>query len=90
MSNEKERSDSISTGLEKIDEIRKKIGAMKEMNKTFESLLNQYEGLMIQEERVSFQHKLAAHVQKANAIAASSRVGKKQNQKLVCSPNSQT
>ena len=69
------QDETIVTSIHKIDDIRKTVNQMKDVNTTLETMLRTYETIPSSDDRLSLQKKISLIIERGNGIAASSRVG---------------
>lgn len=70
------QDETIVTSVHKIDDIRKTVNQMKDVNVALETMLHTYEVSPNPDDRLSLQKKISLIIERGNAIAASSRVGR--------------
>ena len=68
------QDETIVTSIHKIDDIRKTVNQMKDVNTALETMLHTYEVTPNSDDRLSLQKKIGVIIERGNAIAASSRV----------------
>ena len=85
---EKEEFEVTST-IRRIEDIRKNVNQIKNINTTLEQLVKQYEVSMDSSQRLSLQRRISTVIQNGNSIAAASRVLFIIIKHLVCYSNPQ-
>ena len=69
-------SKSINSSIARIENIRMSVNQMKDVISTLESLVHTYEVTFAHDDQLALQKKITGLIERGNAVAASSRVGK--------------
>lgn len=64
----------VTSSIRRIEDIRKNVNHIQDINITLEQLVKQYEVSMDADQRQSLQRRISAVIQNGNSIAAASRV----------------
>ena len=70
----KKEDDNIAKSITKIEDIRKTVSQIKDVNTALEKLIHTYESTFSPDDRLVVQKKISNVIERGNSIAASSRV----------------
>ena len=70
----KKEDDNIAKSITKIEDIRKTVSQIKDVNTALEKLIPNYESTFSPDDRLVVQKKISNVIERGNSVAASSRV----------------